>query len=225
MFVFVVLIVQVFCLNAQNCAVLTDSLKGNYEGGCKKGRANGNGVASGIDYYKGEFKDGYPDGKGKYVWNNGNWYEGEWKAGKFDGQGTWHNVNNMDQDSGILAGFWKQGKYAGKYERPYIMRTMTNGIEDVAVYKVKVTNVSITVKTNAGAGLSISPKHRLTNVLVQKGRYERRMDDENASGVANRYVLYNVEYPFYAILVFDNEQLQIELLENAGWNITVTIGR
>src|SRR5664279_1389178 len=73
---------------AQPCEVNIDSLKGQYSGDCKKGKAEGQGTATGIDSYTGSFKNGYPEGQGKYTWKNGNWYEGEWKKGLYEGQGT-----------------------------------------------------------------------------------------------------------------------------------------
>jgi len=49
---------------SQSCEVKVDSLKGQYTGGCRKGLANGNGTATGIDSYTGDFKNGYPEGEG-----------------------------------------------------------------------------------------------------------------------------------------------------------------
>ena len=58
-------------LLSQPCSVSVDSLKGEYNGDCKKGKAEGKGTAVGIDSYKGNFKNGYPNGEGKYIWKNG----------------------------------------------------------------------------------------------------------------------------------------------------------
>lgn len=38
------------------CKVLLPALSGSYEGGCRKGLADGDGVAIGTDTYKGSFK-------------------------------------------------------------------------------------------------------------------------------------------------------------------------
>ena len=40
--------------------------------------ANGTGTATGTDSYTGQFKNGYPDGKGKYTWKNGE-YKGKFE--------------------------------------------------------------------------------------------------------------------------------------------------
>ena len=65
-----------FCFSnifSQPCSVNVDSLKGQYVGSCKKGKADGKGTATGVDSYIGNFKKGYPDGYGKYTWKNGIW--------------------------------------------------------------------------------------------------------------------------------------------------------
>jgi hypothetical protein len=224
-------------LLAQDCIVVKNALKGKYEGGCSNGMANGKGIATGIDSFKGNFKNGYPDGLGKYIWKNGDWYDGHWKEGEFDGQGTYHNINGNNQDSGNLTGYWQKGIYKGKYEKPYIIHSITNGIIDVVVNKVKQQGeaiITITVKCATGGALSLStvskemiiiPKSKLTNVLVQAGRIERQNTDENSSTISNRYEFRKIEYPLYATLYFEAEQLQIELLENTSYNITVNIGK
>src|SRR6266700_3187705 len=79
---------------SQSCDVNVDSLKGQYAGGCKNGVAEGNGTSAGTDSYTGNFKNGYPDGEGKYTWKNGSTYEGSWKMGLFDGNGTLTKVSN-----------------------------------------------------------------------------------------------------------------------------------
>jgi len=38
--------------------------------------------------YKGELKDGIPNGQGTFTWSNGNKYVGEYKDGLLNGQGT-----------------------------------------------------------------------------------------------------------------------------------------
>jgi len=40
------------------------------------------------DKYVGEFRDGYRNGQGTFIWSDEGKYEGKWKDGKFHGQGT-----------------------------------------------------------------------------------------------------------------------------------------
>jgi hypothetical protein len=44
------------------CKVLKSEIANQYEGSCKKGLANGKGIAVGRDKYEGNFKKGYPHG-------------------------------------------------------------------------------------------------------------------------------------------------------------------
>jgi len=53
------------------CKVLLPGLAGTYTGECKKGLADGEGVALGTDSYRGSFRKGLPDGEGPYTWATG----------------------------------------------------------------------------------------------------------------------------------------------------------
>jgi hypothetical protein len=90
------------------CTVAMPSLSGSYTGECKKGLANGKGMAKGIDSYEGEFRKGYPEGSGKYHWADGTYYEGNWKQGMRDGLGK------MIYPDSTVTGYWREDKYIGK---------------------------------------------------------------------------------------------------------------
>ena len=62
-----------------DCKVLKPEIAGIYSGDCKKGLANGKGIAEGIDKYEGKFKDGLPHGNGTYQYANGEIYQGDFK--------------------------------------------------------------------------------------------------------------------------------------------------
>ena len=53
-----------------DCKVKIQNLQGQYNGECKKGLANGQGSAKGVDSYTGEFRKGYPHGFGVYTYEN-----------------------------------------------------------------------------------------------------------------------------------------------------------
>jgi hypothetical protein len=225
-------------LLAQNCSVSVDSLKGNYTGDCNKGIANGKGIATGTDSYTGYFKNGYPDGEGKYVWKNGNTYEGSWKNGLFEGEGTLRKINFDNPDSElVLKGFWEKGKYMGKYDKPYVVHTLTNNITDVSVRQLKKSGSEITINVKCitgGASNAMNehlPKARLVDIQQVEGRFEQQVADESASPVSNKYTLRNITYPFYAILSFetkndtkfDIERVGIEFLDGSNWYVQVNI--
>jgi len=94
------------------CKVLMPEIAGSYSGGCKKGLANGDGVAIGTDKYTGHFKKGYPDGEGTYTWSTGEVYVGDWRMGKREGKGTFtFKANGKEVQQ---TGLWKADKYLGE---------------------------------------------------------------------------------------------------------------
>lgn len=95
----------------QECRVLLPGIAGSYSGECKKGLAEGEGTASGVDTYTGSFRKGLPDGEGKYKWASGAVYEGHWKDGLRDGHGT-YRFRSGERDS-IQTGYWKDDIYQG----------------------------------------------------------------------------------------------------------------
>jgi len=130
----------VFCgliINAsaqETCKVLKAEIAGTYKGDCKKGLANGNGIATGTDTYEGDFKNGLPHGQGKYVWASGEVYNGRWKEGMRNGIGKYiYKVNNRDS---TLDGIWDNDQYKGpKPENPYRV-VSKEGVERFTIKRV-----------------------------------------------------------------------------------------
>lgn len=221
----------------QSCAVSVEALAGQYTGGCKKGRAEGKGTAIGIDQYTGGFKNGYPHGQGKYTWKNGNSYDGLWKEGLFEGAGTLKRFDKVKRDSLIVTeGFWKKGKYVGRFEKPYLVNMLTNNISEVNVRKLNNTQLQIvfTVRSITGGAASSSgvalPKVRLTNIEVIEGRFEQQLADETSSPISNKYSFRQVTFPFYAVLTFAStgtflqpEKFRIDVREGGDWQVQVAI--
>jgi len=101
------------------CNVLVPNLKGQYTGDCKKGLADGNGVAVGTDSYQGEFKKGLPNGYGVYTYENGIRYIGNFKAGLKDGYGF--TVSSGEAKYNLINyGFW----FADSLITPYDVRAL-----------------------------------------------------------------------------------------------------
>ena len=116
-YIIVIILTAGFHVKAQekNCIVKITGISGTYSGGCKNGLAEGRGTAQGIDKYYGQFRQGFPYGKGTYIWANGTYYEGQWKNGMKDGKGRMV----YRQDS-VIQGYWKDDKYVGeKITQPY----------------------------------------------------------------------------------------------------------
>jgi len=122
-------------INGQdNCKVLIPRIGDSYKGSCKNGLAEGRGEAFGVDQYSGNFKKGYPDGKGTYIWQSGDIYEGDWKKGLRDGNGTF-TIKHMGRDS-VLAGVWKQDTYVGTVDLPAYVIQYRNNIGRVTCMKI-----------------------------------------------------------------------------------------
>jgi hypothetical protein len=74
---------------AAECRVTDPELQGSYEGGCRKGLAEGYGIAGGEAHYRGEFREGRKHGQGVKTWPWGDRYEGGFAADRRQGRGTY----------------------------------------------------------------------------------------------------------------------------------------
>jgi hypothetical protein len=95
----------------EDCKVLVPEIAGQYIGKCKKGLANGKGLAIGIDRYTGTFKKGYPNGIGTYTWSTGEVYNGQWMDGKRHGVGSYSYIE--DGKLAVMEGIWEEDTYIG----------------------------------------------------------------------------------------------------------------
>jgi hypothetical protein len=210
-----------------DCKVLLDSIKGTYEGGCKNGKADGTGTAVGVATYNGEFKNGLPEGQGKYTWQNGDYYFGGWRKGLKEGKGEMHlPVNGMDS---VIYGYWKKGVYVGQYESPYKIVNVSSDIGRVEVNKISAgkTSITITVENLVGGGsLGFSPSQTLTKMTehrVSRGSYMTK----TSTALTNKEVtVFNgVIFPFKVWMSFGNSNVEIEFYENADWDVRVPINK
>lgn len=81
-----------------------------FRGEVREGAPNGRGVQTwpGGDRYEGQFRDGRRHGSGTYVWANGDRYQGEWREGRQHGLGVfaWRGGNRY-------AGYFRLGQPDG----------------------------------------------------------------------------------------------------------------
>lgn len=220
---------------SQTCEVLVAALKGAYQGDCKKNKANGNGSAIGQDSYTGEFKNGYPDGKGRYSWKNGDWYEGEWKKGLREGKGTMFYKEENAKDS-LLTGYWKKDKYIGKYEKPYTVYYKTPDIAALDISRENSRNFEIifTMQSTRGGAMGINsqiPKLTISNVDVINGQYMTRADDNNMPKTT-KTVLRGVQFPFrirvtiaIGVGTTEGDIIEVEFLEEGRYNVDIHINK
>jgi len=116
-FIFFLLFLVILSVIAQpECKVLNPSLYGTYIGKCKKGYANGWGIALGIDRYTGHFKNGLPHGEGTYEWQTGEIYTGKWKNGLRHGTGRF--AFKYHESDSVLYGIWENDRFIGPAPDP-----------------------------------------------------------------------------------------------------------
>jgi hypothetical protein len=89
----------------QGCYVTDSQLRGRYTGECRGSKAYGWGKTIGQDTYEGEFIDGVPNGKGTYVWRDGDKYVGQVRNGKAHGQGVMIYANGTTR-----SGLWQNNR-------------------------------------------------------------------------------------------------------------------
>lgn len=107
---------------AAECKLLDPELQGFYEGGCRKGLAEGDGVARGSAEYQGEFHRGMKHGHGVKTWAWGDRYEGGFANDRRNGKGMYvwgartpwageRYVGNYvaDQRDGMGTYYWPSG--------------------------------------------------------------------------------------------------------------------
>lgn len=144
--------------------------------------------------------------------------------------------NTKPDGAAVLTGFWKKGKYIGRYEKPYIVYSTTNNVTDVNIRKLNNTESEITlvVKNITGGAANamnqLLPKSRLIDVQQVEGRFEQEAPDETSSTVSNKYIFRKITYPFYAIFSTETpgakrqvEKAGVEFFENCNWYVQIGI--
>jgi hypothetical protein len=100
---------------------------GIYEGKGKYVYING-------DVYEGDYKNGKKEGKGKYVFVNGNVYEGDWKNGVMEGKGKMVYINGN-----VYEGDWKNNVEKERVNLYSQMETYMKGIGRMMKQRGKVS--------------------------------------------------------------------------------------
>lgn len=197
-----------------NCKVLMPEISGKYEGGCKKGLANGLGKAIGKDTYVGSFKKGLPNGIGIYTWTKtGAVYDGNWKKGFRKGKGKYTiTINGKDS---ITQGYWDKNKYIGKNKvtKRYSV-IFKRGISNLYFFKNGDGNQVI---------IEVDEIQSPTNLLMQ-----------GSSGSQFSYAytgFQNITFPFKGRITYDIKNklsatshycaLEFEIFEPGDWTIKI----
>ena len=202
------------------CLVKLKDIKGVYTGACVGGKANGMGKSVGTDQYEGQFKDGYPDGKGMYIWKDGHYFLGFYKMGNKEGKGDMYYESANGSDS-VITGYWKKDKYFGEYEENYVVISKTTRITkvDCNLVNEKGENISITLHRIGGTSSSNTIPY-ITNISTSQGTYYTKNNQELSNISITRVM--GVTFPFKAIFYLSNEE-NIEILFNSKGDYDVSV--
>jgi hypothetical protein len=213
--IFSVLIIGMFLnLNAQEeCKVFIPEIAAHYKGKCKKGLAHGKGIAWGIDTFYGKFVRGYPEGKGRYIWANGDSYVGMFEKGRMHGEGILHYTMN-DADS-VLTGIWKEGKYKGpKPKAPKVLYSTGVQRQSFSKYSDHFNKIEIKIVKSGSESAAVR------NFLLT-----------TTSGTINGRIVEEVRYPVKIKIRYETQyaldsrfypvEIEFEIYEEGSWLVTI----
>ena len=138
------LLFSILFFYSQNCKVLINTISESYKGKCLNGLAEGKGEGKGEDKYIGVFHEGLPEGKGKYIYKNGNTFEGNFKMGKKEGKGIFTFL--IGDNKMVQKGFWVNDEYVGISDtKELISITDRTNVSDYKIEKEENQNNKIRI--------------------------------------------------------------------------------
>ncbi|MCK0131240.1 hypothetical protein MWU59_06940 [Flavobacteriaceae bacterium F08102] len=196
-------------LHAQACKVLLKSINETYKGDCKNGKADGIGVATGVDAYSGSFKKGLPHGEGVYTYANGDEFKGKFQKGKKEGQGILMSKNGI-----IKKGFWKKDRYIGLFEQPYQKLNKSPNISNYTINRRKeeINSIRFYIKENQS-----QVRNPNANLIVHHGNFLR------TNKTSNYIEFQEVTFPFKAKAYFGQEYVEFEIFNKGLWEVKIDI--
>lgn len=194
------------------CEVFQDDIKGTYDGGCKKGKADGFGKAVGTDTYEGLFKKGLPHGEGTYTWANGNVFTGVFKRGKKEGEGKL--IFHAATKDSIRTGYWLDDEYIGKEPYPYKLMQKDFNLVRASFERINSTGNEIQI-TYIKGGKMISTDN--ISINETEGRYTTIHQSPQTKTVLN------VTFPFAGIVRGGGAGFEFRITQRGTWTITVEV--
>jgi MORN repeat len=203
-------------VTAQDCEVKLLPLNGKYEGGCKDGKANGIGKATGLDSYEGNFKNGYPEGDGTYTWSVGDSFKGGFKKGLKSGKGEMHFKRKNMEDS-VVTGFWSKDVYKGKYEEPYKFFEVSNAVSQKSVNRMgtKMNTVTVTMISGMFGSANVRAYQLLEGNFIRTN-----FRDGNKTEIVE---FQGVNFPFRIRFTQDKGPIDVIFYEDGEWNLELVL--
>ncbi len=217
--------------SVDSCKVLSKSINLEYRGPCKKGLANGIGEAKGIHQYKGNFKNGYPNGNGIYYYSDNMYFDGNFQNGIKEGKGEMHYKKNEQPDS-IVKGYWSADVYRGKnyvtyttdavakFDQVDISPSSQSG--NKVTIEISNTSKSLDGKIYNSRGLDIY----LTELVSMKSNSLLKLLSTNDSQLKSIWVFEVTEFPIQLRGVLSNGQnFNLELYKCADWLVRLFMNK
>ena len=208
----------------RTCKVELNSLKGIYKGECKNGFAHGNGEATGIDRYVGLFKNGLPNGKGIYYYNNHDYYSGSFQNGIKEGKGEAHYLREGKPDS-VVKGYWSGNEYRGKTYKTYSTAEMPF-FDRVEIIPSGESGNMLTIETSSTTG-SLDYGYRFTviDVAATDGSFINKLETSlNPVKSIASYRLSNFPVRLH-ITLSNGKAFNLELYKNANWSVKLYVNK
>jgi len=191
----------------------------SYSGDCKNNLANGNGIAQGTDHYEGQFKKGFPNGKGTYTWANGSFYNGQWKKGLKTGIGKM--VFRTNTGDSVVTGYWENDKYVGKRIVSSYSVLRNRGVVRYGFRKITDKGNDVVIKIFLGSESN-------SNIEGFSMVYDN--GDEYVLG--SSYAIQNIQFPLKVKITYrtwnqfhtsqSEVEFDFEILDPGKWEVTLT---
>jgi hypothetical protein len=201
----------------ESCKVLKAEIAEKYNGDCKKGLAQGKGVAVGKDTYVGQFKEGLPHGKGKYTWSTGEIYHGNWKGGLREGKGK-YSFNNSGIDS-VLYGFWENDLFVREILPDAYKVIRKTGVSRYSVRRLGDGNKVIFNIMKNGSPTSIYSNLYIFNSSGTNYNSGQKPSFEDVVFPAHFRATYRIPSALGTVLV--DVEFEIDILEPGLWEISI----
>ena len=212
--------------------VLMSTIKEKYTGPVKKGLASGQGEAFGVHHYIGMFKNGMPNGKGIYYYNDSVYYKGEFLDGVKEGKGEMHNAQKQGADT-LIKGYWSGDEYRGKSYNTYAI-SGANNFDNVDVnYSASSGNrINFEIATTSGSPNPMLAQGNtnyvlsITELISLDNPSKVRFLSDYKSGLRAYWTFEILTFPIKLQVKLSNGRfISLDLYKSADWNVKLYMNK